>query len=205
MMDQRREISLFFAIRPTIRNNLNAAFYRRDTDWKKRRKKVVASKPLWCRETTRDSPIHPLFAHAGCHAPVANNRGCERRNLSSPFHSTFASSPREYAATWRGAEAATRWWCSKPAEALQRMWVTGCVRAPRPRIGKTSAGKTGYPPLGFFLRDKKERRGVWVAEWNEFSTRVNPLIFGARSRFVRTSPPSFTSGKTLVEIFFREL
>lgn len=58
----------------------------------------------------------------------------------------------------------------------------GCVRAPRPRIGKTSAGKTGYPLLGFFLRDKKERRGVWVAKWNEFSTRLNPLIFGARSR-----------------------
>lgn len=153
MMDQRREISLFFAIRPTIRNNLNAAFYRRDTDWKKRRKKVVASKPLWCRETTRDSPIHPLFAHAGCHAPVANNRGCERRNLSSPFHSTFASSPREYAATWRGAEAATRWWCSKPAEALQRMWVNlgrGVRARPSPTNWKNLRGKNRISPLRIF-------------------------------------------------------
>lgn len=91
---------------------------------------------------------------------------------SPPFHSTFASSPREYAATaprdvarrqpGDGARKQPRL-CKECGSTLG----AGCVRASRPRIGKTSAKKLdGWMdifsplPLGFFLGNNKEQRGV---------------------------------------------
>lgn len=110
----------------TDRRDADRGETEREREEKKKRGREQAT--LMSRSDSRSlPPIHPLFAHAGWHAPVANNRGCDRRNPLLRF-----SSPREYAATWRSAAEAARWWCSKAAEALQGMWVNlgaGCVRA----------------------------------------------------------------------------
>lgn len=102
MMDQRREISLFFAIRPTIRNNLNAAFYRRDTDWKKRRKKVVASKPLWCRDSRFPHP--PSFCTRGlpCTSGEQSRLRATQPLFSVSLHLCQLSARIRGHVTWRG-------------------------------------------------------------------------------------------------------